>query len=350
MNVQLSFNTRSIPDETPHLNGKLKLDAPISVDFIVVPGFSMLALSAAIEPLRRANSVACRELFRFRLLSWDGLPVLSSAGFSVTVEDRTEISSAAEISFVCAGEAPEMNIPSQLPDYMRKLWRLGKKVGGISGGVFALAKSGILGGRRFTLHWEYKTEFMIRWPLLEPSEAIFCAEDRIITCAGEMASADMMLDLISSSCNPALGQRAMDLCLMNSKRSHQDDQTSGSAARFGVRNSNLLNAIKWIEKNFQTESGVERMYRETGISARQLQRLFKTHVGQSPLQYMIELRLSHARSLLARTEMSIVDISSACGFETAAQFSKTFKKKFGVSPSRYANFPVRRKRPLLLSN
>jgi transcriptional regulator GlxA family with amidase domain len=191
---------------------------------------------------------------------------------------------------------------------------------------------------------------MIRWPLLEPSEAIFCAEDRIITCAGEMASADMMLDLISSSCNPALGQRAMDLCLMNSKRSHQDDQTSGSAARFGVRNSNLLNAIKWIEKNFQTESGVERMYRETGISARQLQRLFKTHVGQSPLQYMIELRLSHARSLLARTEMSIVDISSACGFETAAQFSKTFKKKFGVSPSRYANFPVRRKRPLLLSN
>lgn len=338
MNVQLAVKSRAMFGMDYLKPGTGAKSTVLTIDFILVPGFSMLALSAAIEPLGRANRAAGTEIFRIRTLSWDGAPVLSGAGLEVSVAGRAETDVPAEISFVCAGDASVANTPRALPDHIRKLWRRGKTVGGISGGVTALANAGILAGRKFTIHWEHKAEFAVCWPYLEPVEDIFCVDDRIITCAGEMVSADMMLDLICGVFGRTLGQDAMDLCLMSSRRFKHEEQKSACAARFGIRNKHLLRAIDWIEENFQAEAGVEKMYRSSGISARQLQRLFKTHVRQSPLQYMTELRLKHARALLSKTGLSVVDVSVACGYDSAHQFSRMFKKKFGVTPSRYSHF------------
>ena len=154
-------------------------DRLLTIDFVLVAGFSMLGLFAAIEPLRRANSLSEKEVFRFRLTSWDGSPVVCAAGFSIPVDAQFDEVDFADITFVCAGAAPESNIPAQLPDHIRKLWRRGKTVGGLCGGTFALAKAGILSGKRFTLHWEHYAVFVSRWP--EPrcmvprsSGTVFC--------------------------------------------------------------------------------------------------------------------------------------------------------------------------------
>lgn len=321
---------------------------PLRIDFFLVPDFSMLTVSAAIEPLRRANAVSGVERFRFRTVSWDGSPVRSASGLVVAVDGSIPTESPADVTFFCAGDSPDVNIPEHMPDFARRLWRRGKIVGGISGGVFVLAKAGILAGRQFTVHWEHRAVFQARWPNLELRQDIYCVDDRIITCAGEMTSADMILSVIQDTCGSEIGQSAMDLCLMSTKRFEQDEQTSPIAARLGNRNKHLLRAVAWIDENFLTQVGVEPMYRSIGVSARQLQRLFKVYVGQSPLRYMTELRLKHARSLLAETDMKVTEIANVCGYENASHFSRSFKRRFGVGPHRYGNFHSEKVVPLML--
>lgn len=313
-------------------------DRLLTIDFILVAGFSMLGLFAAIEPLRRANSLSEKEVFRFRLTSWDGSPVVCAAGFSLPVDAQVDEVDFADITFVCAGVAPESNIPAQLPDHIRKLWRRGKTVGGLCGGTFALAKAGILSGKKFTLHWEHYAVFVSRWPDLEPNRDIYCIDDRIITCAGEIASADMMLGMIYDCCGQIISQNIMDLCLIKSKRHERDEQSSAIASRLGNRSKHLLQAVAWIDENFLTERGVDNFYNAISISARQIQRLFKLYVGKSPLKYMNELRLKHARSLLAETNLSIEDVATVCGFDTSTHFSRSFRERFGITPFRYAHF------------
>ncbi|MEM8651876.1 MAG: helix-turn-helix domain-containing protein, partial [Pseudomonadota bacterium] len=63
-------------------------------------------------------------------------------------------------------------------------------------------------------------------------------------------------------------------------------------------------------------------------------RLFKKHTGVSPVRYYLDVRLDRARGLITQTELPILNVAVACGFSTNAQFSRTYKKRFGIAPSR----------------
>ena len=70
------------------------------------------------------------------------------------------------------------------------------------------------------------------------------------------------------------------------------------------------------------------------MSQRQLQRLFREHLGMTPTHYYLTLRLRRARELLLQTDMSIMHITMACGFQSACHFSKSYRDSFGVAPTR----------------
>lgn len=314
-------------------------ETELTIDFVVVPGFSMLALSAAIEPLRRANSLAGRRVFRWRLLSWSGAPVRCADGTLISVHASMDTGASSELSLVCASENPEQNIPAGLPGRLRMLWRRGAAVGGICSGAFALAAAGILSGHRFTLHWEHHIVFTVRWPDLAPSSDGFCMDRRIFTCAGGFAAADLMLHMVDDLCGPTIARRAMDLCIIRSMLTGQNCQNSSTATKLGTRNSKLVDAVDWIERNFQNPNALAELYQTINISNRQLQRLFKSHIGTTPLGYLNRLRLQHATSLLSETNMSVFEVSVACGYPSPSHFSRNFRRCFGVAPSKYTRFP-----------
>ena len=59
---------------------------------------------------------------------------------------------------------------------------------------------------------------------------------------------------------------------------------------------------------------------------------FKAVTGTSPLQYQKDLRLLHARESLRQTNAKVSDIAFAVGYESSAQFSREYARKFGVPP------------------
>jgi AraC family transcriptional regulator len=72
---------------------------------------------------------------------------------------------------------------------------------------------------------------------------------------------------------------------------------------------------------------------ESGISLWYFSKLFHSLHGMSPQRYAMEVRLSHARGLLATTSMEIADIGAACGFENACSFARAFRGRFGEPAS-----------------
>jgi AraC family transcriptional regulator, glycine betaine-responsive activator len=311
---------------------------PVQVTFVLLPKFTMLAFSSAIEPLRMANQLTAQMLFQWQTLSDDGQPVACSNGVPVVVDGAWAEARPEGIIFVCSGVEPEGKASAALGDWLRSLWRRGRTVGGLCTGAYALAQAGILRGRRFTMHWDNLDAFIENHPDLAPSRQVFCIDDRVMTCAGGVAAADLMLKLIADRFGAALAQQVMNMCLLTQRRDGEDSQTASLAARLGTRHDKLLQAAAFMEARIEEGFDLDACAAHLNLSRRQIERLFATHLGQTPVRFMNDLRLARGRALLAETDMKVTDVAVASGFASASHFSKSFRKKYGVSPYRFSHF------------
>ena len=315
-----------------------KTPAPVTVSFVLMRQFTMLAFTSAIEPLRVANQLAGRVLFRWHVYSEDGQPVTCSNGVPVMPEGPLPQMAPAGYVLVCGGVEPEASCTPALTDWIRAQWRHGRTVGGLCTGAYALARAGILDGRRFTLHWENLRSFAELFPKLSPVWQVYCIDDRIVTCAGGVAAADLVLKLIDDHLGPELSQTVMNMCLLTRRRDAEDEQITSLTSRLGRRNPHLLNAVHFLESHLEEPFSIDDCAAQVGVSRRQIERLFRDKLGVTPLQYLSGLRLQHARALLAETDMSVLDVAIACGYGSSAHFSKSFRARFGVSPHRFSHF------------
>ncbi len=309
---------------------------PISISFLLLPNLSMLAFSSAVEPLRMANQLTGKVLFQWETLSADGAPVRCSNGVELGVDRPMGPTPPGSLVFVCAGVEPEKSASQTAADWVRGQWRSGRTVGGLCTGAYTLAKAGILKGRKFTLHWENLPPFREDHPDLEPLEQLYVIDDRIMTCGGGSAATDLFLKLIYDRHGAALAQMVLNMCLHHIHRPADASQQSSRASVIGVRNETILNIIAQFDKSIEDDVDLDTLVAQTTVSRRQVERLFQKHLGVSPKQYLIDLRLQRGRALLAGTDMTVTDVAVACGFESTSHFARRFREKFGVSPHNFS--------------
>lgn len=99
----------------------------------------------------------------------------------------------------------------------------------------------------------------------------------------------------------------------------------------------IESAINRIQNEFDRELNIKLLAQELGVSYSRFRHTFAAHTGMSPHQYLLELRLVRARSLLAETELSIKEIASQTGFEDELYFSRLFRQKLNLTPSQWRN-------------
>ncbi len=97
----------------------------------------------------------------------------------------------------------------------------------------------------------------------------------------------------------------------------------------------ISDVLNYIHTNYMQPITVETLAKMTGYSESRFDRIFKSSVGSTPIQYLNNIRLTYASDLLRATTLSILEISASCGFNDPLYFSRVFKKKFSVSPSKY---------------
>ncbi len=95
----------------------------------------------------------------------------------------------------------------------------------------------------------------------------------------------------------------------------------------------MRRALLLMEQNLARPIAVAAVAAELGLSARQLERLCRQHVGMGPASLYRQLRMRYANWLIENTDRSVTDIANEAGFADCAHFSRQFKDAYGLSPS-----------------
>jgi transcriptional regulator GlxA family with amidase domain len=175
-----------------------------------------------------------------------------------------------------------------------------RRVVSVCTGLYGLAASGLIDGRRATTHWYHAADAARRFPKvkIEP-DAIYIRDGKFYSSAGMTAGIDLALALIEEDHGPALALSAARQMVVYMKRSGGQLQYS-EPLRFQTRaGDRFCELVAHIVGDLAADWSVESMAARTGLSSRQFTRRFRAAFDAPPAVYVERLRLDEARLRLA---------------------------------------------------
>lgn len=311
--------------------------APLDLGFLLLPRFTLLAFSAALDPLRIANQLAQKPLYRWTVFSENGLAVTSSAGIDISVHDSLTALPKDLRLLVCSGNQGMEAATEATVAQIRKHTRFGGTVGGICTGAATLARAGLLHDRNFTMHWENQPGFSEHFPDLVPSPKRFEIDGDLWTCGGGAAATEMMLSIIQRDYGRDFAVVVSDMCLNYGELAPRAAQRSSLARALSTRNAKLVQVVQAMYHNIEDPVTFDTLSSITGLSRRQIERHFKQFLGETPMIAYRNIRLDRARALVVETDLTVAEIAIACGFNSTGVFSRHYKERFGSTPTAHQN-------------
>lgn len=105
----------------------------------------------------------------------------------------------------------------------------------------------------------------------------------------------------------------------------QDSHTNGE--------SRINDIIIFIQNNFQKSLNVSKIAERFYMNSEYFSRYFKKHMGVGPREYLVALRMDHAKKLVRQSSLKILDISEACGYSSVTAFLRDFRQKYNCTPT-----------------
>jgi AraC family transcriptional regulator, glycine betaine-responsive activator len=312
-----------MPEVVPHRFG-----------FLIITNFPLIPFAAATETLRMANWLTESALYEWYLISEDGAPVHSSNGLMFT--PHASIDSAPpldDLIVLAGGRAPPETRNKRLFHWLQRLARNGCRIGAAGLGSFILARAGLLDGHRCTVHWKLLPNFRSEFPKLEVTGELYEIDRARHTSSGGTGTLDVMLALISAQHGVALASKVGEEFIHERIRPSHHEQRMSLRHRLNVVHPKVLKAVKIMEESIEEPITCKKVAIGVGVSVRQLEKLFRKYLNNSPNDFYRKLRLDQSRQLLLQTSMSILEIGTAVGFSSPSHFSKAYKAMFGKQPS-----------------
>lgn len=309
--------------------------------FLLIPGFSLLAMSCAIDALRAANHDTGAFRYVWQLVSADGISVQSSSGISLATAGLANLP-PSDVIVVCGGDSSHHYQSENLDHWLRTESRREVQIGSISDGSFIVAGAGLFHGYRSTIHWKCQDAYRMRFPHLDIRASILEIDRRRFSCAGGTSSLDLMLHFIRKDLGSPVVVKITDNYFHDVVRDSSQGQHTAEAYRHARKSRVLSEALAIMSANLDKTLSIAGISKEVGTSHRSLDRLFRKHLGATPVQHFRTLRLSRAAALLTQTGIPVSEIAQSCGFSTSSHLGRYFKSTFGASPNQYRQIADRR--------
>src|SRR5437868_11358039 len=293
----------------------------------------MIALSNAVEPLRMANIITSEAVYDWAIVSLDGQPAPPRDGLQLSQTEPLDRLGPVDILFVRVGVDIQEAVSPRIVAALQRLAERRVPLGALCTGGYALAKAGLLDKYRATIHWENLSALREEFPRIHLSDQLFTIDRDRFTCSGGVAPLDLMLHLVESKLGARVSQLISEQFIVDRVRNDRDRQYVPLRAQVGVSHESLIKVAQLMEENIEKPLSLDEIASATGLSRRQIERLFKRHLNCVPKRYYVQMRLRRARELLLHTSMPIIDITTACGFQSPPHFSRCYRAQFGCPPS-----------------
>lgn len=311
----------------------LEQDRSFRLGLLLIDGFALMSYASVVEPLRAANVLDGRELYQVLNIPASGDFAVSSSGAILNADATVGIDTDFDLLLVVAGGNPATFHHTIVFRWLRRLSRIGVRLGGISGGPVILAAAGLMFGRRMTVHWEHAPSLIEKSPSLMVERTLYVIDRDRVTCAGGTAPIDLMHALITEQHGPRFARLVSDWLLHTEIRPSGGPQRAGRVERYGTTDRAILNAIEAMENHVADPLELRQLARISDTSTRQLNRLFRDKLGQSTMRFYRDLRLEKARNLLLNSPLRLTEIALATGFANSAHFSVAHSNRYGNPPS-----------------
>lgn len=210
-----------------------------------------------------------------------------------------------------------------------------RRIVSVCTGIYGLAPTGLLDGRRVTTHWRFAPDVAARFPRLKVQpNALFLKDGPFYTSAGVTAGIDLALALIEEDFGRKIALSVARDMVVYLKRSGGQEQYSEPLQFQTESTDRLAELATWITNNPGRDLSVETLADRACLSRRHFIRRFKAVFGQPPGIFVQTRRLDEARRRLSGGNSSIDAVADSVGFKSADAFRRAFAQRFRVTPGK----------------
>jgi transcriptional regulator GlxA family with amidase domain len=312
------------------------------VGIIGFEGANAIDILGPLEAFATAGRADCADrhskgAYRTRLLGLDTRPFAVESGVRVVPDGCLQDATDLDTVIVPGGwgiREPRTleRIAAWLDAHAPRI----RRVATVCTGVYALAATGLLDGRRVTTHWRFTRDVARRFPRLHiDGDAMFIKDGRFYTSGGITAGIDLALALIEEDLGPRAALAVAREMVMYVKRPGGQAQYS-EPLRFQTRSPDVFaDLIAWIGNHLDGDLSADTLAARVCLSPRHFRRRFTTSVGCTAAAFVESARLAEARLRLTESRKSIAAIAASVGFHSADVFRRRFEERFGIAPTTY---------------
>jgi transcriptional regulator GlxA family with amidase domain len=211
-----------------------------------------------------------------------------------------------------------------------------RRIASVCTGVFGVAPTGLLNGRRVTTHWRFAAELAARYPEIRiDANPLYIRDGMFYTSAGVTAGIDLSLALIEEDFGPQVALAVARELVVYVKRPGGQEQFSEPLKFQVASTSRFADLAAWILGHLDQDLSVEVLAGRLNLCPRQFSRRFTAEFKSSPAAFVQRLRLDEARKRLSAVGCTVESVANSVGFRDPDSFRRAFVQSFGVAPTQY---------------
>nr|MCH9673949.1 DJ-1/PfpI family protein [Gammaproteobacteria bacterium] len=251
--------------------------APIERPLVVAIAYDELCMfefSIAVEIFGLPRPEMGDRWYDFKVAAVSAGPLRATGGVQVSADGDLDLVRAAHTVVIPGWTGVETTVPDELKQALLAAYANGARIMSICSGVFVLASTGLLDGRRATTHWRYMESLAAKYPdIIVQRDVLYVDEDQLLTSAGSAAGIDLSLHLVRRDFGVAAANSVARRLVVPA---HRD----GGQAQFTERpvakypNHSLGDLFDWMRQHLDQPLTIKTLAQRASTSPRSLLRRF----------------------------------------------------------------------------
>lgn len=297
-----------------------------------------LEMISAADTIHRLRVRQAQSGFHLQIVAETAAPMAMTGGLLLTPNATLSDATVTELIFVPALWGNPRAAVRRHPETVAWLagqYAAGATICSVGSGSYFLAEAGLLDGRSATTHWRYFDEFQSRYPAIKLQRKRFITHQDRLYCTGSVnAVRDVMLHFVEQLFSSSTADEVARHFTHELKRSYEslllavDQQDSH-------HDELIIKVQEWLKKHYHQDINMGEVAERFGLNTRSFNRRFRHAANKTPVEYLQEIRIDHARQLLKHSNLSISEIAFAVGYQDVSYFTGLFRRLHEVTPNAY---------------
>ncbi|MEY2498984.1 MAG: hypothetical protein QOD12_2540 [Verrucomicrobiota bacterium] len=211
-----------------------------------------------------------------------------------------------------------------------------RRIVAICGGIYPLARTGLLDRRRVATHWRLASDVAQTFPEVQVNFAASCLQDgRFYTCGSGTAPIEMALVLVAEDYGEEIALAVARELVVDFRPVSGVEYRTRSIAVPPRTEYRLASLPDWIATRLQQDLSVEVLAERARLCPRHFSRIFKQAFKVTPAEFVEWLRINEAARRLLAQDCAIEIVATAVGFKSSDAFRKAFIRVMGLTPSAF---------------